>query len=180
VEVALQALARGSQVGRIGLDGPGRPRPHRRQHPADITVFEHGVVEQRRDLTLVALGAVGGRRGADGALRVTDAPVPVARLSVVGAVAADAAHQPDERVGTPLGCQSRVPCPPLLADGLDALEQDRVDGRLEPCQALLLVGPALVADDPTGVERVYEDLGKARSVRSSSSARVMSLQVPDT
>ncbi len=55
-----------------------------------------------------------------------------------------------------------MPGAALLADGLHALEQVGVNGRRKAGRSLLLVGPTLVADDPTGVERVDEDLRDAR------------------
>jgi hypothetical protein len=47
----------------------------------------------------------------------------------------------------------------MLADRLDSLEQSRVDRSLEARRLLLLIGLALVADCPAGIQRVRQDLG---------------------
>ncbi len=92
---------------------------------------------------------------------MADAPIAVAGVTVVGAPAVDAAHEPHKGVRAPQRRHSGMASPPFGADGLDAIEEGRLDGRRETSGALLLVGAALVADRPPGVQRIGEDLGQS-------------------
>src|SRR3970282_1848679 len=113
------------------------------------------------DLILVALGAICRRWTAGGSARMTDTPVPAARISVVLAVAVGALQQEPERV-RPSDCrQTRMPGSALGPDRLDTFEEGGLDRRREPSLALFLVGAALVADDPPSGERGAQDSGKS-------------------
>jgi len=77
---------------------------------------------------------------------VPDAAVAVARVAVEGALAMDAAHEPNERVRPSQDGHPRVAGAPFGADLPDAIEQGRLDRGREAGRALLFVGAALVAD----------------------------------
>jgi hypothetical protein len=59
------------------------------------------------------------------------------------------------------------------------IEEGRLDQGREAGWALLLVRAALVVDRAADIERVHDNLGRPASVSPSSSASVVSLQLPE-
>jgi len=95
---------------------------------------------------------------------MSNAPAAVARVAVEARAAAKAPHQMYQRIrSATMGAATRAMCSSaLLADHLDSLKQSRVDRRLEARRLLFLIGLALVADRPAGIQRVRQDLGQTR------------------
>ena len=98
VELALQAFPGGQDLGRVRLGGQCGCRPHESKHLPQIGLVYAHTSEECRDLVLVAFCPVCGRGPAGGATGVPDASVAVASIAMEGALAMDAAHEPDEWV----------------------------------------------------------------------------------
>jgi len=97
-----------------------------------------------------------------GTAGVAHPALPTIRIAVVEAVAVGAAKEPHQWIrptgeATPAAVAG-PPAPPQLRD---ACEERRVNGRLERRRAFLLIGSALVADRPAGIEGVGEDLSES-------------------
>ncbi|OGN81095.1 MAG: hypothetical protein A2X23_05150 [Chloroflexi bacterium GWC2_73_18] len=61
VELALEPLSGNHELGRVWLSGGHRLGSHRARDLAEIRLVKGDALEQRRDLLLVPLGAIGGR-----------------------------------------------------------------------------------------------------------------------
>ncbi|HEU6439955.1 MAG TPA: hypothetical protein VFC12_05910, partial [Terriglobales bacterium] len=88
--------------------------------------------------------------------------VAVACVTVEGALAVDAAHEPDERIRASQHRHPRMAGAPFGPDRPDAIEEGRLDRGLKAGRAFRLVRATLVADSAARIERVHEDLGESR------------------
>ena len=92
VELALEPFSGTHELGRVWLLVGDRLGSHRAQDLAEIRVIKGDAIEERCNLLLVTLGAIGGRWAADRPTGVPDTAVTVAGVPVEGALAVDAAH----------------------------------------------------------------------------------------
>jgi len=101
VQLELQPFPGSHHVGPIGLVGQSGAGTHCPDHLAEVGLVEVGAIEEPGDLLLVTFSPVCGRWTAGRPTGVTYPPVAVAGVTVVRALAEEAAHEANEWVGAP-------------------------------------------------------------------------------